>query len=136
MYDGPLPSVTEETEGFWRAAREKVFALHRCTGCGAYYWPASACKTCRNEPFLANMKWEPASGKGEIFAHVVCQRTFHPAIPAPFVYGLVKLAEGPLMPCGIDVAPEQARVGLPVEAYFVELTPEFTVPWFRPAESA
>jgi hypothetical protein len=36
------------------------------------------------------------------------------------------------MPCGIDVDPADASIGLPVEAYFVELSEEFTVPRFRP----
>ncbi len=35
------------------------------------------------------------------------------------------------MPCGIDVDPAEACVGLPVEAYFVKLSDEFTVPRFR-----
>ncbi len=132
-YNGPLPMYTEEAEGFWAAAKNKVLALHRCASCGTWYWPASACRKCRNEPFMAKMKWEKASGKGKIFSYVVCRRPFHPAFPPPFVYALVKLDEGPLMPCGVDVAPEKARVGLPVEAYFVELNADWTIPRFRPA---
>jgi uncharacterized OB-fold protein len=132
-YNGPMPSVTEETAGFFAAAKQGVFALHRCAKCRAWYWPASACRRCDNEPFLANMHWEPASGKGEIFSVVIPRRTFHPAFPSPFVYALVKLQEGPLMPVGVDVEPEKARIGLPVEAYMVELSPEFSVPRFRPA---
>ncbi len=133
-YDGPMPSVTEETRGFFEAARRKVLALHRCRKCRRWYWPASACTACDNEPFLANMQWEEASGKGEIFAFIVARRTFHPQFQAPFVYGLVKTAEGQLIPCGIDVAPHEARVGLAVEAHFVELTPDYTVPRFRPVQ--
>ncbi len=133
-YDGPMPSVTEETRGFFEAARRKVLALHRCGKCRRWYWPASACTACDNEPFLANMQWEEASGKAEIFAFIVARRTFHPQFQAPFVYGLVKTAEGPLIPCGIDVAPHEARVGLAVEAHFVELTPDYTVPRFRPVQ--
>jgi uncharacterized OB-fold protein len=132
-YNGPMPSVTEETEGFFAAAKQGIFTLHRCKHCGMWYWPASACRNDHNEPFLANMRWEPASGKGEIYSVVVPRRTFHPAFPAPFVYALVKLQEGPRMPVGVDVAPEKARIGLPVEAYFVELSSDFSVPRFRPA---
>lgn len=130
-YNGPMPSVTEETEGFFEAAKKGIFALHRCRLCHTWYWPASGCRHCHNEPFLANMTWEPASGRGALFSYAIPRRTFHPAFPAPFVYGLVKLEEGPLIPCGIDVAPEDARVGLPLEAYFVALSPEYTVPRFR-----
>ena len=130
-YNGPLPSVTEETEGFFEAARNGVFALHRCAHCRTWYWPASACRECPNEPFLANMRWEKASGRGTLFSVVIPRRTFHPAFPAPFVYALVKLDEGPLMPVGVDIPPETAKVGLPVEAYMVKLSEDFTVPRFR-----
>ena len=129
-YAGPLPTPTEETEGFWQAAQQGVFTLHRCTTCGTWYWPASACRKHDNAPFLSNMRWEPASGRGTVFAHVIARRTFHPAFPAPFVYALIKLDEGPLFPCAIDIAPEQVRVGLPVRAEFVTLSPEFKVPRF------
>jgi uncharacterized OB-fold protein len=130
-YNGPMPSVTEESAGFFEAAKRQEFALHRCNKCGRWYWPASACTACDNEPFMANMEWTPASGRGQIFACITARRTFHPQFQAPFVYGLVKTEEGPLIPCGIDVAPEDARVGLPVEVYFVELSEEYTVPRFR-----
>lgn len=132
-YKGPLPSVTEESAGFFEAAKKRVFALHRCTTCGTFYWPASACRKCPNGPFMANMRWEPASGRGTIFSFVVGRRAFHPAFPPPFVYALIKLEEGPLMPCAVDVAPQQAKVGMPVKVEFVDLSPDFTVPHFRPA---
>jgi uncharacterized OB-fold protein len=131
-YTGPLPSPTEETQGFWDACRDEVFTLHRCAKCGACYFPASACTKCDNDPCLANMKWEKVSGKGKIFSFVVCRRMFHPSFPPPFVYGLIELDEGPLIPCGIDVDPEAAKNGMPVEVYFQTLNDEFKVPRFRP----
>ena len=32
-----------------------------------------------------------------------------------------------------DVAPEEVNVGLPVEVFFEAVTPEVTLPFFRPA---
>ena len=132
-YTGPLPSSTEETEGFWKAAKQKVFTLHRCNKCKTSYWPASACRKCQNDPFFTNMTWEKASGKGKIFSFIVVRRPFHPSFPPPYVYALIKLDEGPLFPCAVDVDPEKATVGMPVEVQFVELSPEWNVPRFRPA---
>jgi uncharacterized OB-fold protein len=132
-YTGPMPMSTEETEGFWAAAKKKVFTLHRCGKCGTSYWPASACRKCKNDPFLANMTWEKASGKGKIFSFIVVRRAFHPAFPPPYVYALVKLDEGPLFPCAVEVAPEKAKVGMPVEVRWTELSPEWNVPKFFPA---
>jgi uncharacterized OB-fold protein len=132
-YAGPMPSITEESEGFFEAARRGVLALHRCSLCGAWYWPASGCRNCRNGPFLSNMSWQPASGRATLFSYTIPRRTFHPAFPAPFVYGLVRTQEGPLIPCGIDVEPDNARIGMPLEVHFVSLSPEYVVPRFRPA---
>jgi uncharacterized OB-fold protein len=132
-YAGPMPSPTEEMAGFWEAAGRGVLALHRCGTCGAWHWPASACRTCRNAPFMSNMSWQPASGKATLFSFVIPRRTFHPAFPAPFVYGMVRCAEGPLMPAPVDVVPEAAKIGMALDVHFTKLSAEFTVPRFRPA---
>ena len=46
---------------------------------------------------------------------------------------VIELAEGVrLVSQVLDVAPEQLRVGLPVEVVFDDVTPEVPLPKFRP----
>jgi uncharacterized OB-fold protein len=56
---------------------------------------------------------------------------FAPDIPYATV--IIELAEGVrLVSHVLDVDPEQLRVGLPVEVVFDDVTPEVTLPKFRP----
>jgi uncharacterized OB-fold protein len=66
----------------------------------------------------------------ETFA--VYRRTYHPAIPAPYVVAVVALREGPrLLSNVIGCAPEDVRVDMPVRVRFEEAG-EFTLPRFEP----
>jgi len=59
----------------------------------------------------------------------------HPgfAPDVPYATVVIELAEGVrLVSQVLDLAPEQLRVGLPVEVIFDDVTPEVTLPKFRP----
>ena len=128
-----IPPILDEMKPFWAALAEKRFVLLRCRLCGKWYWPFAACRTCKNEPFFANMRFETASGRGKVFSFTLPQWTFNPAFPAPFVYALVEMEEGPLMPTNIiGCPPEDVRIGMPVEVAFVEIAPGVILPKFRP----
>ena len=62
----------------------------------------------------------------------------HPQVPAfdyPLVVALVELEEGTrLVSDLVDVAPEDVRVGMPVEVQFVACDPDLTLPLFRPVD--
>lgn len=129
----PTPPPMDEMKPFWAGLNEHRFLLFRCKLCGAWYWPFAACRTCTNEPFFANIQLEEASGRGQVFSFTLPKWTFHPAFPAPFVYALVELEEGPVMPTNIiGCAPEEVTIGMPVEVEFVDLTKSVTLPKFRP----
>lgn len=131
-----LPPILDEMQPFWDALHENRFVLLRCSGCGTWYWPFAACRRCANEPFFANMRFEPASGRGKVFSFTIPRWTFNPSFPAPYVYALVELEEGPMMPTNIvGCAPEAVRVGLPVEVAFVKLSDDITLPKFRPRKA-
>ena len=73
---------------------------------------------------------------GVIFSFTVSHRAFHPGISddVPYVIAIVALEEGPRLMCRIrGVEPEEVRVGLPVEVFFEAVTPEVTLPFFRPS---
>ena len=132
----PLPPILDEMKPFWAALKEHRFTLLRCGGCGAWYWPFAACRTCVNEPFFANLSFQTASGRGKVFSYTLPQWTFHPAFPAPFVYAIVELEEGPMMPTNIvGCAPEDVHIGMPVEVTFADLAEGVTLPKFRPRKA-
>ena len=131
----PLPSLDEDIEPFWRGLKRREFLLFRCGICGAWYWPAAFCRFHDNEPLFGNMGWEPASGRGNIFAFNIHRRPFHPSFSddLPYVYALIELNEGPMFGTRIvGCAPDEVSIDLPVEVVYQDISDEFTLPYFRP----
>lgn len=134
-WNKPLPSLDEEIEPFWQGLKRHQFLLMRCKGCGRYYWPAAYCRFCPPEPLFGNMEWVPSSGRGRVFAFNVHHQAFHPgfAQELPYVYALIELEEGPMFGSNIvGCQPQEVHIGMPVEVVYEEITPEFTLPKFRP----
>jgi hypothetical protein len=83
------------------------------------------------------MKWEEASGKGKIFAFNIHRRNFNPVFTTPYVLALIELEEGPMFGTNvIDCAPEEVRIGMPVEIAFTDFEDALILPQFRPAGTA
>lgn len=128
------PVILPEMRPFWQAAAEGRFVLPRCRVCGTWYWPHSGCRNHENEAWLANMTFEPASGRGTVYAFTVPRMSFKPAFPAPFVYAAIELEEGPVMPNNVvDCDVESVHVGMKVQVTFVTMDDGTVVPKFRPA---
>lgn len=135
----PLPGVTPLTRPFWDAARDHRFTLFRCKTCGAWYWPAAYCRSSHhdNEPFMANLEWQTASGRGTVFTFDIVRRQAHPAFPVPYVYALVELEEGPLFGSNIvNCSVDDVAIGMPVEVVFEDISSEFSLPKFQPVDPA
>lgn len=80
------------------------------------------------------------SGRGIIASRVVVHPPVLPAFQerVPYAVVLVELEEDPrlrLVGNVLDAAPEQVRIGLPVEVAFEELTEEITLPQWRLARA-
>ncbi len=134
-YRKPLPNADADSLPQWEGFKQRKFLLWRCNTCGAWYWPKAFCRNHPNEPFFANLGWSPASGRGKIFAFNVHHTAFHPAFKddLPYVYALIELDEGPLFASNIvGCAPKDVRIGMPVEVAYLDITPEWTLPQFRP----
>lgn len=126
------PSYTPTTAPYWEGLAVHELRIVRCRICGASYWPWSACREHDNEPYLANMEWVAASGLGRVFAHNVHLQTMNPAFPAPYVYALIELDEGPLVMGNIEgdwsVSDGRLiRAGDRVKAVFVDVPDSHTV---------
>ena len=136
----PRPNIDADNEAFWDGLREHQFLLWTCATCGARYWPKAYCQNHDNEPFAQNMSWQPASGRGRIFAMNRHHWAFHPGFKddVPYTYALIELEEGPLVSStivGEQPADVIADVGRPVRAVYEDHPEEgFTLPRFELAD--
>ena len=131
-YAKPLPRVDEETKGFWEACRRHELYLQRCRECGEVrYYPRALCPSCLSD----RTEWLRSSGKGSVYTFTVTHQNqsagFRDALP--YVLAYVELAEGVRMLTNIvGCAPDQVRIGMPVEVTFDDVTPDVTLPKFKP----
>lgn len=134
-YNKPLPVPDPESTPFWDGMRENRLMLQRVASTGEHLFPpVTFCPGSLERP-----EWVQASGKGTVFSWIVVR---HPvprdiyADEVPYVVALVALDEGCRMTGNIvDCAPEDVRAGMPVEIVYNQVTPEITLPAFRPTEA-
>jgi uncharacterized OB-fold protein len=129
----PLPVPNELTRPFWEAARQERLVIQRCKDCRYYnHPPKPACDNCMSE----NLGFEPVSGRGTIWSRTVM---YHKNVPGfendvPYLNVVVELEEQPdlLMITNLPgSAPEDGKVGTPVEVVFQRINDEITLPQFR-----
>lgn len=134
-YDKPLPNIDADSQPFWDGLKEHKFLLFRCKTCSAWYWPKAYCRNHDNEPFMANLEWTEASGRGKIFSFNIHYWAFHPGFKddVPYAYALIELDEGPMFSTMIVGGnPEDVKVGLPVEIVYEDHPDQgFTLPKAR-----
>ena len=131
-YAKPLPEPNPVTQPFWDAAKEHRLRLQRSRKTGQFvHYPRAV------SPFGANdeLTWEEVSGRGHVWSYTVARRATAPQFEGdvPYVIAIIELEEGPHLTANIiECDPDTVRVGLPVEAAFVDVTPEITLVQFRP----
>lgn len=132
-YQKPLPELTAENRPFWNACREGRLAMQRCDACGHLRYPVSGlCPRCLGE----RARWIDLSGRGEVLARLVFHHVYHKgfANDVPYNVVLVQLDEGPRMFSNVVGVPnERVQVGMRVQVTFETVTPEISIPRFRPA---
>ncbi len=130
-YSKPLPKPTETSRPFWDAAKRHQLQLQQCGGCKAYvYYPRDRCPHCLSE----KLDWKPVSGKGKVYSYTVVRRAATRSFAdKPYILAIVELDEGPRMTTNIEAAPERIKIGMPVNVWFDDVTPEKTLVKFKPA---
>jgi uncharacterized OB-fold protein len=122
---------------FWEALKSHQFVLYTCQKCGQHYWPMTLCRN-HDDVTFDDMKWEPTSGKGQVFTWVVAHRLNNPAhgVDGPYALVMVELDEGPIFPTRLSGRrPEDLRVGMRVEIDYCDVPKTgMTLPLFRPAD--
>lgn len=130
----PLPVPGVITRPFWDGLKEHRLLVQRCRagGCLVHY-PREFCPVC----YSADLEWEEMSGRGRVHAFTVVHRAAHPVFQqekAPYVFALIRLDEGPMLTSNVEgIDPDDVEIEMPVEVYFDDVTPEVTLPKFRPA---
>ncbi len=132
-YKKPLPYIHNETKAYWDAARSHQLLLRKCRACGQYhFYPRDFCPSC----FSFDVEWVKASGRGTVYSVTICHipaAGFKDVVPYNLV--LVELEEGPRMMSNIvDCPNDDITIGMAVEVVFDDVTPEVTLPKFKPAK--
>jgi hypothetical protein len=132
-YRKPLPRVDEESRGYWEALARHELYLQRCRDCGRLrFYPRALCPACLSSA----TEWVRSSGRGTVWTFTVTHQNQAPGFreELPYVLAVVELEEGVRMMTNVVCcAPEAVRIGMRVEVVFEDVTPEITLPKFRPA---
>jgi uncharacterized protein len=131
-YSKPLPQVTPEMRPFWEAARRRELVVQHCRSCGTPRFPArDICSRCLSR----DAEWVPVSGRGTVFSWAMMHQVYHPGFAGevPYAVVVVALEEGVRLVSNlVDCPAGDLRAGMPVEVVFDDVTPEVTLPKFRP----
>ncbi len=125
------PMISADTAFFWAGTRAGELRIQSCADCGTLrHPPGPMCVACGSP----NPEYVVAAGTGEVFSFIVHH---HPPVPGkklPLVLALVDLPEGVRVLGELaGVSPESVRIGMPVEAAFLKVDDELTLPAWRPA---
>jgi uncharacterized OB-fold protein len=129
-----VPKVDDLTRPYWEAARRHELQVQRCRACTAYqHPPAEACFYCQS----TDLQWTPLSGRGTVYTFIIDHRLMVPGFDEPYVVAQITPVEtddnlvritANIKGCDLH----DVYVGMPVEVFYEELTPEITLPQFRP----
>lgn len=131
-YAKPLPGVSDETKPFWDYIKQHELRMQKCSNCQKlFYPPSSMCPHCQS----LESEWVKLSGKGKVYSFIIVRRATNPAFASevPYTVAIIETDEGPRYTSNlIGIDPDKVTVGLPVEAAFQDVTPEFTLLQFQP----
>ena len=114
----PLPQPTPTTQPFWDALDEGRLILQYSPSAREWVFYPRVLAPCT---LADDLEWREASGLGTLYTYTVAR---YPTAPpwrdeCPQLLAVVELDEGPRLTTEmIDVAPQELRVGMRVEAVF------------------
>ncbi len=132
-YDKPLPEFRPETKPFWEACKKHELVLPRAQTTNEFFFYPRAVSP--GEDMTQNIEWVRVSGKAKVWTYAVHHMGPTPAYKnePPYVVALVETQEGVKMMTNIiGCKPEEVYIGMDVEVVFEDVTPEVTLPKFRP----
>jgi len=136
VYLKPIPVPDEVSKTFWQGCQRQQLLLQKCRDCGRFqFYPRSLCINCMSQ----SLEWVRSSGKGTVHTFTVIQQNVMPgfAQEVPYVFAIVELTEGVRLTTNIvGCAPAKVYIGMPVVVVFEPISPEISLPKFRPSPSA
>lgn len=131
-YRKPLPLADADSQEFWAGCKRHELLIQRCTRCHTFrHPPGLVCSKCLSTDY----EWVKASGKGEVYTFIIVRTAVHPAFEAdvPYVVAVIQLDEGVRMTSNIiGCKPEDVKIGMKVQVTFDDVTPEDSLPKFKP----
>jgi uncharacterized OB-fold protein len=129
------PRPNEIDGEFWAGATRGELRLQHCTTCGKHqHYPRFLCSHCG----AATLEWITASGLATVYSFTVVRQNGVPPFNerVPFVVAVVDLDEaGARMVAALPkLAPEQARIGMRVQAEFRPANDETAYVDFAPLD--
>lgn len=127
---GIPPAVTDETETFWKAAKEGRLLVERCAACGAESFPPRGmCRACRARTMVP----VEITSSGVVYSFTVNHQRWLPDLEVPYVIVLVEFPDHP----GVRVVgrlrgcePDDTTIGMEVEVGFEPGPGGFAIPSF------
>jgi len=133
-YTKPLPHMEGHTKVFYDFCRQHELRFQRCVTCGTWrHVPREMCAECGSWDW----EWAQSSGRGEVFTWTVVTRALHPAFKndVPMAPAVIEMEEGVrLLSLVVDCAPDELKIGMPVQVFFDDVTEAITLPKFRRVE--
>lgn len=119
---------------FWDSLKDHDVKVQQCDGCGAFrYAPKEICSKCHS----SDHTWAAISGRGTIYTYTTVYRAPTPAYQedAPYVIVHVTMEEGFRMVGTLTgMEPGAITVDQPVRVAYRDVTPEWTILEFEPAQ--
>jgi len=135
-YLKPVPIPDEVSKTFWQGCQRQELLLQKCCNCGQFqFYPRPICINCMS----GNLEWVSSSGRGTVYSFTVVHQNVMPgfAQEVPYVFAIIELAEGVRLSTNIEgCAPADVHIGMPVVVVFEPISPEVSLPKFRPSPSA
>lgn len=133
-YKKPLPLLTKLSKVFYDGCKENKLLYQKCKDCGeVVFFPKELCSNCMSH----NLEWVESRGKGKLHTFTVTYAGAPPAFTAdgPYVLAIIEMDEGfRLMSNVVECDFAKLSCDMPVEVVFDPVTPEITLPKFRPVE--
>ena len=130
-YKRSLPPMRGLARDFYGYCKQHELRFQRCLQCGTWrHVPREMCASCGS----FDSDWAQSSGKGQVYSWATTTQPMLPnfADAIPYSIVIVELEEGVRMATWVvDVAPDQLRIGLPVEVVFDDVTDEVTLAKFK-----